>query len=97
MTEAGGTTYPLEKTADVVGVFTKLQTPPPFLKILHVLTASSESGMKIYALCEVEAGKESEGLKEITKRQSDFLNIEDYNYLTEAVLPAEKVIPLLRL
>ena len=92
-------TYPYHKTEEVVNAFLKQQeTPPPdFMKILYVLTTSSPSSQKVYALIEIEAGKEYEGLKEITKRQTYFINVEGYNYLAEAVIPAEEGIPLLGL
>ena len=92
-------TYPYNKTVEVVNAFIKQQeTPPPaFMKILYVLATSSPSSAKVYALIEIEAGKEYEGLKEITKRQTYFINVEGYNYLAEVVLSAEEAIPLLGL
>jgi hypothetical protein len=86
------------KAVEVVKAFMKAeQTPRPrFLKQLHLLTTTSvESGIKAYVIYEIDAGKEFEGIKEITKRTVQYYSIEGFRYQIEPVLTPAEAIPLL--
>ena len=93
-------TYPPDKTVEVVKVFTKAEeTPlPSFLKRQHVLTTTAgESGLRTYGIYEVEAGKEYEGLQEISKRMVAFFGIAGFRYRVEPAMTPEESIPMLGL
>lgn len=93
-------TYPPDKTVEVVKVFMKAEeTPlPPFLKRHHVLiTSAGESGLCTYGIYEVQAGKEYEGLQEISKRMVAFFGIEGFRQRIDNAMTPEEAIPLLEL
>jgi len=94
-------TYPLDKTVEVATRYIKDQQEnplPPFIKTVGVfVTSSLESGMKTYLIYEIEAGKEYEGLQEISRRTVQFFDIEGYRCQIEHVLSAEEAIPMLPL
>ena len=92
--------YPPDKTVEIAKTFMKAEeTPlPPFLKRLQVLIGSAgESGLSTYGIYEVEAGKEYEGLQEISKRMVAFFGIEGFRYRVETVMTPEEAIPMLGL
>ncbi len=92
-------TYPEDKSYEVVAVFQKATaTPlPTFLKRLHVLTtAAGESGIKVVGLYEVADDKLADGFKELAKYFIQFYGVQGFRYSIEPMMTAQEAIPLLK-
>jgi parvulin-like peptidyl-prolyl isomerase len=89
-------TYPWDKATDFGKALIKLMaTPPPFVKILHMLgVADLVAGDKGYALYEVEDKKAYEGLVAIAKRMASYINVEGFRYTMEPLLTPEEFLPM---
>lgn len=88
--------FPPSKAFDVGKIYAVRPAMPSFIKLRHVLVRS-EGEIKIYALYEVEKGREWEGFKTIGNRFIANFSIEGYRFETECLLTIEEAAPLLGL
>lgn len=90
--------YPPDKAVKVAKKFIEVTTKPlpPFMKRLYVLTtASSQLGMKVCGIYEVDDAKLKEGVIELNKYFIQFFDIEGFRYEVEPMLTVQEAIPLL--
>lgn len=94
-------TYPPDKAVEVAKRFIKARQEnpmPPFIKTVgEFVTSSLECGIKVCGIYEIEAGKEYEGLQELSRRTEQFFDIEGFRYQMEPVMAAEEAISTLPL
>ena len=94
-----GTTHmPPGKAPEVARRFVKaVETPmPPFIKrVMTLVSAAGEQWFKSIAIFEVDDAKVTDGIKEVMKYETQFLDIEGYKYQLEVMLKPEEAITLL--
>jgi len=88
--------FPFKVASKVGAVYAKRSPLPSFMKLLHVLVRP-DGELKIYALYEVEKGKEAEGYKALGSRFIPNFEIEGYKFETEWLLTIEEAFPMLGL
>jgi len=94
-------TYPPDKTVEVAKRYLKAQQEnplPAFIKTVGTFVKSSlEAGLMTIGIYELEAGKENEGLQELSRSMVPFFDIEGFRYRIETVMSVEEAIPMLGL
>ena len=94
-------TYPPDKAVELAKIFIQIEQESPvspFIKIVgRFVTSSLESGVKVISIAEIDAGKEDEALKEISKRIVQGFGVEGFRYQIEPVFPAEEAMSMLPL
>ncbi len=92
-------TYPVDKTFEVVAVFQKAAAVslPSYMKRLNVLTtAAGEAGIKVVGLYEVNDDKVADAYRELLKYYVQFYGIQGFRYSIEPMMTAQEAIPLLK-
>ncbi len=67
---------------------------PDFMKPLGIYNVLCESGVKGYAILEIEKGKEDEAFKVINSRYANYLSVPGFGCREERLLPLEDSLPL---
>ena len=90
--------WPSHKQTEVMEAFNKMPRTPEFVKSLGTYNRPDiEHGFEAYAIFELEAGKENEGLQELSRSMVPFFDIEGFRYRIETVMSVEEAIPMLGL
>ena len=92
-------TYPLKSAKEVAKAFMEaIKNPlPDYISRSHVYNLYGGKGIKAYTIYEIEKGYEDEGLMEIAKRMTVYIDIEGFEITPEVVATSEEAIPLLGL
>ncbi len=67
------------------------------MKRLGVYLEYGGKGVKGYDLFEIEKGREDEGVKTLTKRYTDYYDLEGFELTMKVVLSLEDALPLVGL
>lgn len=80
-------TYPLKSAKEVVKAFmVAMKNPlPDYITRSHVYNLYGGKGIKAYTIYEIERGHEDEGLMEIAKRMTAYIDIEEFEISTEVL------------
>jgi hypothetical protein len=70
---------------------------PSYIKVIGIYQLFSENGIKMYAILDIEKGKEDDAVKLFYKRGLNYLSVPGYGSKVEILTPMEESLALLGL
>jgi hypothetical protein len=90
-------TWPLKSTVEAGKIAMAAEPLPDYIKRLGVYLEYGGKGVTGYDLFEIEPGHEDEGMKLLTKRYTDYYDLEGFKLTMKVVLSLEDALPLVGL
>jgi hypothetical protein len=89
-------TWPHKSTAEFARVAAEAlsKTPPPYIKS-SIYATTSDDGMKVYVLHEIEEGHEVDAFIEVVKIYAPYFGIEGWGFTVEPLLSPREAILLI--